>query len=255
MARVTVDRWSPSVALAAPSGRYPARVSDPLMPLLDLAEVAAAVDSARADVDAAFAHRALRRGGARVAVEVGLRDAVAGAALSGAGFAVEDVRLGTVDDPVVQAALRIATDLPRLAPRWSASPPQVLARLDVLAGGDGRPVRAADRVATVLDVVRTSTAPALVRAAVVHGELLATEAFSSGLVARAAGRLTLISAGLDPRGLLPVSIGHLQRQPEYVGAAGAFATGTPDGLRSWLKHCAAAVSAAAAELTAICEEI
>jgi hypothetical protein len=47
-------------------------------------------------------------------------------------------------------------------------------------------------------------------------------------------------------------VGHLAREPEYVGSAGAFATGTPDGLRSWLRHFATAVELAAAELTEIC---
>ena len=37
-----------------------------------------------------------------------------------------------------------------------------------------------------------------------------------------------------------------------VAKAGAFATGTPDGLRSWLRHYATAVEVAAAELTDIC---
>jgi len=61
-----------------------------------------------------------------------------------------------------------------------------------------------------------------------------------------------MAAGLDPRGLLAVDIGHLAREPEYIGAAGAFATGTPDGLRSWLRHYATAVELAAAELTEVC---
>ena len=40
-----------------------------------------------------------------------------------------------------------------------------------------------------------------------------------------------------------------------VGAAGAFATGTPDGLRSWLKHYAAAVAVACEELTAVADGV
>jgi hypothetical protein len=36
-----------------------------------------------------------------------------------------------------------------------------------------------------------------------------------------------------------------------VGAAGAYATGTPDGVRAWIKHCATAVELAAAEVGAI----
>jgi hypothetical protein len=99
-------------------------------------------------------------------------------------------------------------------------------------------------------------APALLRAAVVHGELLALRPFAgpSGVVARAAGRLTLIADGLDPRGLLAPEVGHLAREPEYVGAANAFASGTADGLRSWLAHCAAAIELAATELTTFADQ-
>ncbi|HEX7746858.1 MAG TPA: oxidoreductase, partial [Micromonosporaceae bacterium] len=64
-----------------------------------------------------------------------------------------------------------------------------------------------------------------------------------------------LSTGFDPRNLIAVEVGHQRREPEYVGSAGAFATGTPDGVRSWLRHYGAAVEIGAAELTAICEEV
>jgi hypothetical protein len=67
--------------------------------------------------------------------------------------------------------------------------------------------------------------------------------------------LALIGGGLDARGLLAVDVGHLAREPEYRGAAGAFATGTRDGVRSWLKHYANAVSIAADELVQIAETV
>jgi hypothetical protein len=94
-------------------------------------------------------------------------------------------------------------------------------------------------------------------AAVVEGELLGLRAFAgpNGIVARGAARLALTSGGLDPRGLLAIECGHLERQPEYIGAAGAFNTGTPDGVRSWLRHFATAVEIAAAELRRCCERV
>ena len=89
----------------------------------------------------------------------------------------------------------------------------------------------------------------------VHGELMALRPFDgpSGVVARAAARLTLIADGLDPRGLMAPELGHLAREPEYVGTANAFSTGTPDGVRSWLRHCAAAVEEAAAQLSSLAD--
>jgi hypothetical protein len=233
-------------------------MADPLAPLVDLAGVREAVASARDRADAAMRHRALRRQGGQVAAEVSLRSAVASAALEGYVYEREAVRAGTVTDPVVQGALRVAGALGGLAERWSTAPRQVLARVHMLAARDvvdssslGRPDASGPRLDTLMDLVAggSDVAP-LVLAAVVHGELLTLRPFAgpSGVVARAAARLTLVASGFDPRGLLAVEVGHLAREPEYVGAANAFATGTPDGLRAWLRHYAAAVEAAALDL-------
>lgn len=234
---------------------------DPLAPLLDLADVAAAFDDARTRADAAMRHRALRRQGGRVAAEAGLRSAVASAALEGAGHDPDDVRAGTVTDPTVQGALRVSEGLGGLVDLWPRAPRQVLARLHVLAARGvvpdddlGRLTGGADRIGALAELVAgNDRTPPLVLAAVVHAELITLCPFAgpAGVVARAAARLTLIGRGLDPRGLLAVDAGHLAREPEYRGAAGAYATGTPDGLRSWLRHYAAAVVVAADELTEI----
>lgn len=243
--------------------------ADPLAPLLELADVEPALTDAREHVDRALRHRALRRSGGPVAAEVGLRDAVASAALEGHGHDLEAVRAGLVTDPVLQGALRVSRELDRLAPVWRTAPRQALATLHVLAARDvaaegelGRPQGDSvgqTRLDLLLDLVAGDTrAPALLVAAVVHGELLALRPLfpgPAGLVARAAARLTLLSRGLDPRGLLPMAMGHRDREPEYLGAAGAFATGTPDGLRSWLRHYAAAAVAAAGHAEEIADDV
>ncbi|QDY06089.1 oxidoreductase [Micromonospora sp. HM134] len=242
--------------------------TDPLAPLLALADIAPAVERARERVDQAMRHRALRRHGGQVAAEVGLRSAVASAALEGYDHEREAVRAGTVTEPVLQGALRVAGALPGLTELWPKAPRQALARLHVLAARDvvaeaelGRPV-ADPVVAARLDglaglVAGGTTVSPLVLAAVVHGELLNLRPFAgpSGVVARAAARLVLMSRGFDPRGLVAVDVGHRERQPEYVGAAGAFATGTPDGLRSWLRHYLSAVEVGADQLTVVGDEI
>ena len=193
---------------------------------------------------------------------------MASAALEGHAYDREEVRAGTVTDPVLQGALRVAGALPGLVDLWPQAPRQVLARLHVLAARGvvaedelGRPV-ADPVVAARLDglaglVAGGTTVPPLLLAAVVHGELLTLRPFAgpTGVVARAAARLTLIGRGFDPRGLVAVEVGHLAREPEYVGAAGAFATGTPDGVRSWLRHYAAAVEAGADQIAAIGDEV
>lgn len=240
---------------------------DPLADLLDLPGVADAVAAARERIDQALRHQALRRQGGKIAAEVGLRSAVASAALSGYAYPLEEVRAGTVTDPGLQGALRVAGELHSLAQRWPVAPRQVLARVHLLAARGlvsddelGRPVRAQAALGIVLDRVvaltgrRMTTTPILL-AATVHAELLAMRAFAgpNGVVARAAARLTLISTGVDPRGLIAVDVGHRQREPEYVGASGAFQTGTPDGVRSWLRHYGAALAAGATEMLAIAD--
>ena len=244
-------------------------MTSPLQPLLTLTDVADRLAGARTAVDTALRHPALRRRGGPLAAEVGLRSAVASAALEGHPHDLEDVRAGTVTDPVVQGALRVSAGLDGLASRWSAAPRQVLARLHLLAARGcpgvpeaalGRPdltPAAGARLDALCGLLATPdpATPALLRAAVVQGELLALRPFAgpNGVVARAAARLTLIADGLDPRGLLAPEVGHLAREPEYVGAANAFSTGTPDGLRSWLAHCTAAVEVAAATLTELAD--
>jgi hypothetical protein len=231
---------------------------DPLAPLLDLADVAPALAAARDRVDAVLRHRALRRHGGQVAAEASLRAAVASAALEGHAYGLDEVRAGTVTDPVVQGALRVAEGIGGLVDLWPRAPRQVLAKLHMLAArgavppGDlGRLISGADRIDALSSLVAgNEQTPPLLLAAIVHAELLTLRPFAgpAGLVARAAARITLIGRGLDPRGLIAVEIGHAAREPEYVGASGAYATGTPDGVRSWLRHYAASVVAGAAEL-------
>lgn len=227
--------------------------------------MATALASARAAVDDALRHRALRRSGGQLAAEIGLRAAVASAALEGRPYELDDVRAGTVTDPVVQGSLRVSAALPGLAETWTTAPRQVLARLHLLAARDvvaeqslGRPDANVDRLDLLCDIItRSAGEPALLRAAVVHGELLAACPFpgANGVVARAAARLTLIADGFDPRALVTPELGHLAREPEYVGAAMAFSTGTPDGLRAWLRHCGTAVELAAADLRTLADTL
>jgi hypothetical protein len=234
---------------------------DPLAALLELAGVAPALDAARDRVDGALRHRALRRHGGQVAAEAGLRGAVASAALEGHRYDLDEVRAGTVTDPVLQGALRVSEGLAGLVDLWPKAPRQVLAKLHMLAGRGvvppadlGRLTSGADRIdALAVLVAGNDRTPPLLLAAIVHAELLTLRPFAgpAGVVARAAARLTLIGRGFDPRGLVAVEVGHAAREPEYAGSAGAYATGTPDGVRSWLRHYAAAVSTAADEITVI----
>src|SRR5690606_5774696 len=129
--------------------------------------------AARSAADEALRHPALRRGGGSLAAEIGLRAAVASAALEGRPYDLEDVRAGTVTDPLVQGVLRVAAELPTLVDRWPKAPRQVLARLHLLAARDlvaedllGRPEDNVDRLDLLCHVITNPAGePALLRAA------------------------------------------------------------------------------------------
>lgn len=106
-------------------------------------------------------------------------------------------------------------------------------------------------------VVAPTSAPAIVVAAVVHGELLAMRPFAlgSGMVARAAARLTLVERGLDPRSLAVPEVGHAASRSAYAEAAHGYALGGSRGVAEWLVHCAYALAAGAGEGLAICEAL
>jgi len=240
--------------------------ADLLQPLTQLAGVAGAADGARADVDRLLGHRMLRRRSAEVSAESSLRGARASAALAGAAYPLAEVRTGGVDDPLVTGALRVSAGLGPLVSTWRRAPLQVLARLHVLAAAGlapderlGRPTAAVGSRLTALAAVLTgpSGVPAVVVAAVVHGELLALAPFGTadGLVARAAYRLTLVAFGLDPKGVSVPEVGHAELEDEYADALAGYRAGDAAGVAGWVRHCCAAVSLGAREGLAVCEAL
>ena len=261
----------------------------PLLPLLDLPGVEEAVASARAAVDAVLADGAMRRSGPQVALESSLRGARASAALEGVAVDLEYLRSGNIrldhpGRPVVQAALRVAQEIPSLVDVWRRAPAQALARLHAVAAADltddigvdaiGRPrsgppaldalpevpvpsaPAAAERLDVLMDVIASSDdVSALVLAAVVHGELLVLRPFGTrdGLVARAALRLVLRTRGFDPRGVTVPEAGFaVEGRRSYVDEVAGFVAGTPEGLGAWLGANARSIETGATESLAVC---
>jgi hypothetical protein len=233
---------------------------------LELPGVADGVARARSAVDALLGNRTLRRRSADVSAESSLRGAWASAWLSGCELPLADVRSGAAAaDPTMQGALRAQSAVGSLADTWTRAPRQALARLHALAAADlapadalGRPAPGtAPRLDTLAAVLAATAAPAIVVAAVVHGEILGLDAFApaSGIVARAAVRLTLVERGLDPKSLVVVEAGHRELHSVYDAALAAYRTATPAGIAEWLVHCADALVAGARESVAICEAI
>jgi hypothetical protein len=264
--------------------------ADPLAALGALPGVADSVDSVRKAVDRVYGHRVMRRRSNEITSEAALRGAHGSAALSGADWALEEVRRRTdfgsePEARTVGAALRLTAEAGQLLSIWRQSPLRVLARLHLVAAGRagdddtvGRPRLPGETVdeplinAPLPDVAEVTgrldglaeliiagtEAPALVTAAVVHGELLALRPFGSynGLVARAAERIVLVGSGLDPKSICPAEVGHAEQgRAAYVGAFEAYLTGTPDGLAAWIAHCGRAVELGVRESTAVCEAL
>ena len=278
--------------------------ADPLAALGSLPGVAESVESVRKAVDRVYGHRIMRRRSNTITAEAALRGSRGSAALSGADWALEEVRRRTdfSGDPearVVGAALRLSAEAGQLLSIWRQSPLRVLARLHLVAAAgkedeigrprqDGEPVdeplvelplpsaaEVSGRLEGLSELIigyggaRSSveggggrraggSAPALVTAAVVHGELLALRPFSShnGLVARAAERIVLVGSGLDPKSVCPAEVGHAELgRAAYLAALDGYVSGTPEGMAAWIAHCGRAVELGARESTAVCEAL
>ncbi|MFD9459756.1 oxidoreductase [Streptomyces sp. NPDC060027] len=262
--------------------------ADPLAVLGSLPGVAESVESVRKAVDRVYGHRIMRRRGNEITSEAALRGARGSAALSGADWALEEVRRRTdfsADDEgrTVGAALRLTSEAGQLLSIWRQSPLRVLARLHLVAAADqsdevGRPrqngeqvdeplvelpLPDANEVAGRLEglsqlIIAGGSAPALVTAAVVHGELIALRPFTShnGLVARAAERIVLIGSGLDPKSICPAEVGHAELgRAAYLAALDGYVSGTPDGMAAWIAHCGRAVELGVRESAAVCEAL
>lgn len=264
--------------------------NDPLAVLGSLPGVADAVSSVRQAVDGVYGHRVMRRRSDEVTSEAALRGARGSAALAGADWPLEEMRRRSdfSADPearTVGAALRLTAEAGQLLTVWRRSPVQALARLHLVAAGGiapddtvGRPRLAgedvdeplvelalpgADEVAARLDgfarmLLAGTEAPALVVAAVAHGELLSLRPFGSfnGPVARAAERIVLVGSGLDPKSVCPAEVGHADfGRAEYRRALDGYASGTPEGMAAWIGHCGRALELGARESVAVCEAL
>ena len=224
---------------------------DPLADLAQLPGVPSAVAAATAAVDIVLRDRGLRRVTEAARAEALLAGAEASARLT--------------DDPDRwgPGAVRLAAELPALAELIRVAPGQALARAHaVVARGVvpdeelGRTVGDAGVAARLRDLAglltRPTSAPAVVLGAVVHAEIASVGAFgaASGLVARAAEHLVLVSGGLDPYAVILVEAGHAADPAGYRAGLAAYADGGVNGVSRWIIGCAAAV-ARGAELSPV----
>ena len=231
--------------------------SDPLASLAMLDGVFETVEAARASVDSLL--RELRGPGLRARVrevtsESVRRSAWASVTLEGDTGPVGDFQ-PPFQEPLPRNVFALYAELGTLASTFAKAPGQALAHLHARAAADlapqdalGRPrtPEAAARLESLTRLLETPTsAPALVTAAVAHGEVRASDAFgeASGVVSRLVSRCVLIGRGLDPLAVSVPEEGHLRLGREtYTQALAAYRTGTTAGVKQWLAHCAEAVA-------------
>jgi hypothetical protein len=230
-------------------------------------------------VDEAIGHRALRAHGPKLALESSLRGARASAAVEGVNIDLEFLRSGNVrldhpGRPIAQAALRLAQEVPLVEDVWRRAPVQALARLHVVAAADDAPPRdssdsaglgrprdaeSAQMLQALARWIATDTStPAVVVAAIAHGQIAAFEPFGSrdAVVARSVERLVVRTRGLDPRGVCITETGHaLIGRTAYLQALADFRTGSVQGAVNWVVHCAESIAHGAREIVAVADAL
>lgn len=236
-----------------------AETPDPLRDLPLSESTSALLAAARDEIDAVLWDRGVRAKAAEVAAASVLRGARDSAAIDGADTAVVD------DSPmgrILGNAQVLTARVPALVDTWTTSPLQVLAELHAIASQGftpdeerGRPrsgdeVRdplnigvlppasvVAPRLAGLASIITTSASPALLVAAIVHGELAALRPFEigSGLVARASARLVMASKGIDPSLFTIPEHGMFELgRPAYVSAIRDYSAGTAEGIDAYV---------------------
>lgn len=275
---------------AAPSGGDVAAALDRVLALRGVADAVAAAREACTELRW---HPALRRRAAEARAEATIRAARCSAALDGARLpvdAVRDAARGAItfpDDPsgrLVHGAWRALAEAHHVEAALGRAPLQALARLHVAAAaglvpeealgrprredetpGDGAAVGPAPhgdelsaRLGVLTAVLRApSSAPALVVAAVAHAEVVTARPFlaGNGVVARALARAVVVGRGLDPTGVAVWEAGHLSAGPRYATTLAGYASGTPDGVAAWIRHCAEAMVQGVTEGRMLCNAV
>lgn len=242
--------------------------NDPLAPLCNLPGVNQASEKVRDELAKLYRHRNNMRGWNVNATEAALRAARASSVLDNGPALVDE---STTHNPIFSGALRVAQaleggDTP-LVTTWRQAPLQALARLHTLAAAKivhdqeqlGRPRSSPDvgrRLEILADLATGSTqVPAPIFASIAHGELLTLAPFGSadGVVARGVSRLITIASGLDVHGLGIPEVVWMRNIGEYRSAAQEFATGTPEGITTWLLFCCKALHQGALEAMKIAD--
>jgi len=215
---------------------------DPLAHIAAHPTIASLIDAAAADLQALHRHPATARGSGVTSSEGVLRGARLAALLGNAPEA-----------QLVDAYSVLAPDVREQTARtFIKAPLQVLARLDVLVGGSGRPRDgwAAGRLALLGKIVAAGPHQAVIPA-VVQGEIIAHELFGprSMAVGLAASRVSAVASGFDPRGLAVPEVYYNRHRSELLALGSGFAQ--PAGVVPFVAYYLAAMRAGVVEARGI----
>jgi len=115
----------------------------------------------------------------------------------------------------------------------------------------------AARMEGLLELIEAERAPALVRAAIVHAEMLSARPFTAGnaAVGRLLVRHLLVRDGVEPTGTAVSDLYPGRAPGAYAEAAGAYASGTMEGVAAWVVWQAEAVLAGVQEAQRLCRAV
>ncbi|MHA2787881.1 hypothetical protein ACXZ66_01860 [Corynebacterium sp. S7] len=205
----------------------------PLSPYLGLGNVASLIDDATASI--ARAHRrpaALRRADVIVGESV-LRGAKLSALL-------EDTTVDESPENFIRPhALLSPESSHQTAQIFLRAPLQILARLDVAAGGNGTPVATdgSARLNALSRIITADNVDGMLLAQVVHFEIASRELFGarSGIVGRVASRCAALATGVDPLGIAVPETYYYRHKSEYARALQLWKSGDTSGITTALE--------------------
>lgn len=228
--------------------------TDPLSPLLALGEVAVLAERATAAIARVHRRPAALRKPELIVGESVLRGARTSTLIDGHPAPVDKEPAGAFGAAVSVYGLLAPGVIQDNAAVFRRSPANVVARMDVAAGGPGVPTSedGPQRLQALARLLGDDRVNAAVLPQVVHAEIVARELFGerSGLIGRAASRLVAVATGVDPRGLAVPEIYLNRHRAEYREALAGWSRDT-EGMRAALEFLLRAWIQGAAEADAI----
>ncbi|WP_172191798.1 Fic family protein [Actinomyces faecalis] len=137
------------------------------------------------------------------------------------------------------------------------------ARLESQEAREGGPGPAAQgeelhhRRRSIIELIDLEGAPALVRCAVVHAETACARPFTAGnaAVGRLLARHLAVRDGLEPTGTAVPDLYPARAPRAYADALAAYATGSPDGVVTWIVWQAEALLMGVQEAEELCRAV